>query len=158
MTRKYQKKQPLLQYLYFGQVFVFCTLINSGQLLFQPMYMFGQIFSGQSLLTPCLKKNIRPVLVNMNLLTLLTACANNLMDSLLFLENLFQTHPDSVILQKYQSLSNQSFKHNSAHMTSLNLTPKPSFELSFCMFIINFYYTKRILCYYYYYYNCYHNY
>ena len=27
----------------------------------------------------------------------------------------FQNHPDLVILQKYRSLSNQSFKHNSAH-------------------------------------------
>ena len=28
------------------------------------------------------------------------------------LDCLFQNHPDSVILQKYQSLSNQTFKHN----------------------------------------------
>ena len=32
-------------------------------------------------------------------------------------------HPDLVILQKYQSLSNKSFKHNSAHVSSLHLTP-----------------------------------
>ena len=34
----------------------------------------------------------------------------------------FQNHPDSVILQKYQALSNQSFKHNLEHMPSLYLT------------------------------------
>ena len=38
---------------------------------------------------------------------------------------------DFVILQKYQSLSNQSFKHSSLHMLSLNLTPTPSFERRF---------------------------
>ena len=31
--------------------------------------------------------------------------------------------PDLVILQKYQSFSNQSLTHNSAHMPSLDLTP-----------------------------------
>ena len=40
-------------------------------------------------------------------------------------------------IQKYQSLLNQSFKQNSAHMTSLNLIPRLSFEPRFCMFIIN---------------------
>ena len=40
----------------------------------------------------------------------------------MFLDSRFQNHPDSVILQKYQSLSNQSFKHNSSHMSSLYLT------------------------------------
>ena len=38
------------------------------------------------------------------------------------------------ILQKYQSLSNQSFKHNLAHMTSLNLTPMFSSEPIFRKF------------------------
>ena len=41
----------------------------------------------------------------------------------LFLGSPFQNHPDSVMLKNYQSLSNQSFKHNSAHMPSLGLTP-----------------------------------
>ena len=45
-------------------------------------------------------------------------------------------------IQKYQSLLNQSFKQNSAHMTSLNLIPRLSFEPRFCMFIINVQYTK----------------
>ena len=40
----------------------------------------------------------------------------------LFLDCRFQNHPDSVILQKYKWLSNQSFKRNSAHMSSLYLT------------------------------------
>ena len=40
---------------------------------------------------------------------------------------------------KYQSLSNQDFKYNSAHMPSLNLTPKLSFEPRFRIFIINDY-------------------
>ena len=44
--------------------------------------------------------------------------------------------------QKYQSLSNESFKQNSAHMTSLNLISRLSFEPRFCMFIINVQYTK----------------
>ena len=34
----------------------------------------------------------------------------------------FKNHPDSVILQKCQSLSNQSFNYNSVHMLSFNLT------------------------------------
>ena len=34
----------------------------------------------------------------------------------------------SVILEKYQTLSNQSFEHNSVHMPSLNLTFKLCFE------------------------------
>ena len=59
----------------------------------------------------------------------------------LFPGSRFQNHPDLVTLQKYQSLSNQSFNHNSAHMPSLN-TPKMSFEPRFRMFIINVYYTK----------------
>ena len=37
----------------------------------------------------------------------------------LSLDSRFQNHPDSVILQRYHMLSNQSFKHNSAHMTPL---------------------------------------
>ena len=60
----------------------------------------------------------------------------------LFLDNRFQNNPDSVILRKYQSLSNQSFKHKSARMSSLYLTPTLPFEPSFRMFVINGYYTK----------------
>ena len=45
--------------------------------------------------------------------------------------------------QKYQSISNQSFKRNLAHMPCLNLTPKLSFESCFRMFIITGYYTKK---------------
>ena len=55
----------------------------------------------------------------------------------------FQNHPDSLILQKYQSLSNQRFKHNLAHTPYLNVTPMLSFEFRFRMFVINVYYTKK---------------
>ena len=55
----------------------------------------------------------------------------------------FQNHPDSLILQKYQSLSNQRFKHNLAHTQYLNVTPKLSFEFRFRMFVISVYYTKK---------------
>ena len=61
----------------------------------------------------------------------------------LFLDIHFQNHPDSVTLQKYQSLSDQSFKHNLAHMLSLNLNPMLSFEPRFRMFIISCYSTKN---------------
>ena len=61
----------------------------------------------------------------------------------LFLDSLIQNHPDSVILQKYQSTLNQSFKLNSAHMSSLSLTPTLPFEPTFPMFSINSYYTKN---------------
>ena len=60
----------------------------------------------------------------------------------LFLDSRFQNHPDSVILQTYQSLLNQSFKPNSAHVPPLNLTPMLSLESWFCISIINDYYTK----------------
>ena len=43
----------------------------------------------------------------------------------------FKTNPDLVILQKHQLLSNQSFKHNSAHISSLNLTYTVFFNLGF---------------------------
>ena len=59
----------------------------------------------------------------------------------LFLNSRFQNHPES-ILQKYQSFSNQSSKHNSAQMLSLYLTTTLPFEPRFRMFIINGYYTK----------------
>ena len=60
-----------------------------------------------------------------------------------FLDSCFQSHPDSLLLGKYQLRSNQNFKHNSAYIPSVNLTPDFSFEPRFCMFIINGYYTKR---------------
>ena len=60
----------------------------------------------------------------------------------MFLDSRFQNHPDSVILQKHQLLSNQSFNHNSTHMLSLYLTPTFPFEPRFRTFIINGHYTK----------------
>ena len=60
----------------------------------------------------------------------------------LFLDTCFKNPSDSGILWKYQPLSNQSFKHKSANILSLNLSPKLYFELSFCIFIFNGYYTK----------------
>ena len=60
----------------------------------------------------------------------------------LFLDSRFQNYPDSVISQKYQSLSNQSFKYNSPHMPFLYLTLTLSFEQRFCVFITNGYYTR----------------
>ena len=51
----------------------------------------------------------------------------------LFLGGHFQNHPDSLILQKYQSVSNQSVKHNLVQMPSLNLTPKLSFKRFVCL-------------------------
>ena len=61
----------------------------------------------------------------------------------LFLDSHFENLPDSVILQKYQSLEKQSFKHNLRHMPYLNITPKFYFAPRFRLFIINGYYTKR---------------
>ena len=43
----------------------------------------------------------------------------------------FQNHPGSVLLQKRQLLSNQSFKQNLAHMPSLNFASKVSFKPRF---------------------------
>ena len=60
----------------------------------------------------------------------------------LFLGNRFENHSDSVILQIYQSLSNQSFTRNSLHLPSLRLTSTLSFEHRFCLFIIDSYWTK----------------
>ena len=60
----------------------------------------------------------------------------------LILKSCFQNHSDSVTLQKYQLLLNKSFKHNSTHMPSLNLTLKLSFEPKFHMFVINSYCRK----------------
>ena len=48
----------------------------------------------------------------------------------------FQSHPDSVILQKFQSLSNDSFKHNSADVSSLYLTPTLPFESRFLCLLL----------------------
>ena len=41
----------------------------------------------------------------------------------LFLDSRFQNRPDSVIVQKYHSLSNQSFKYNFVHVSSLHVSP-----------------------------------
>ena len=49
------------------------------------------------------------------------------------LDSRFENHPDLVILQKYDLLSNQRFKPKSAHMWSLYLTPKP--RPTFLMFL-----------------------
>ena len=46
-----------------------------------------------------------------------------------------QNHPDIVILQKYQSLSKKSFKHNPAHMPFLYLTPTRSFKPMFVSYV-----------------------
>ena len=54
-----------------------------------------------------------------------------------------QNHLDSVLLEKYQSRSNQIFKHNSADTPSLNLTINFSFGTRLFMFIINGYCTKN---------------
>ena len=54
-----------------------------------------------------------------------------------FLKRRFQNHPNWVILQKYQSLSNQN---------PLHLTPTLHFELRFSMFIINGYDRKANAC------------
>ena len=58
----------------------------------------------------------------------------------LFLDSRFDNLPDSVILQKHQSFSNQSFKHNLEHMPSLsscqNSTQKE--------FLCNYFSTKTL--------------
>ena len=41
----------------------------------------------------------------------------------------FKNHPDSVISQKWQSLSKQCFKHSSANMLLLNLIPNLFFNV-----------------------------
>ena len=64
----------------------------------------------------------------------------------LLLDNHFQNDFDLVILQKYQSLPNQSFKHTSAHMAFLYLTSPLRFERRFRIFTINGYYTKVNSC------------
>ena len=50
-----------------------------------------------------------------------------------FLDGGFQNLPELALLEKYQLLLNQSFKYNSAHIPSLNLTPTLSFEPRFRM-------------------------
>ena len=47
-----------------------------------------------------------------------------------------------VILQKYQSLSNQNFKQNLAHLTSMHLIPTLSCEPRFRVFTVNDYKIK----------------
>ena len=61
----------------------------------------------------------------------------------LFLDSHFQNGPESVILQKTQLFSTQSFKHNSAHKPSLSLTPMVSFEPRFHVSVINGYDRKK---------------
>ena len=63
----------------------------------------------------------------------------------LLLVSCFQKNPDTVILQKYQSLLNQSFKHILVHVVYLNWISKISFQPRFCMLIINSYYKKQTL-------------
>ena len=53
----------------------------------------------------------------------------------LFLDSCFQNYPDSVTAQEYQSLSNYSFEHNSAHMPSLYLTSTLCFEPRFVSYV-----------------------
>ena len=55
-------------------------------------------------------------------------CVQLLLKLLLFLESYFQNDPDSVIIQKYQSYSSQSFRNNSAHMPFFYSTPTISFQ------------------------------
>ena len=55
-----------------------------------------------------------------------------------FLVSRFQNHAGLVILQKYQPLSNHSFKHNLAYIL-FKFNAKLSFEPWFCMFIISGY-------------------
>ena len=56
----------------------------------------------------------------------------------LLLGNRFQNHPGSVILQKCQSLSNQSLKDNQVHMPSLYLTLCFLLNLGFvCLSVTN---------------------
>ena len=57
----------------------------------------------------------------------------------LLLGRCFQNHPDSITLNKWQTLFKPCLKQNSAHMLSLNLTHMLSFEP---MFIITTYYIK----------------
>ena len=45
------------------------------------------------------------------------------MSGILFLDSRFQNHPDSVILQKHQSLSTQSFKYNSVQYAIFKFNP-----------------------------------
>ena len=47
-----------------------------------------------------------------------------------------------VILQKYQSLSNQNFKQNLAHLSSMHLIPTLSCEPRFRVFTVNDYKIK----------------
>ena len=49
-----------------------------------------------------------------------------------------RNHSDSVTLQKYHSLSNQSFKHNLAHMSSLDLTSIFLLNLGFVCSLLTF--------------------
>ena len=86
-----------------------------------------------------------PILKNICVLMLLT-CFRKLLFRTFLRDSGFQNQPGTVVLQKYQSLSKKSFRHNSSHM-SLNLTSTFSFEPRIHMFIINNYdrRSKRLL-------------
>ena len=53
-----------------------------------------------------------------------------------------ENHLESVILQKYQWLSNSGCRNDSADLSSLYLTAALPFEPRFRMFIINDYFAK----------------
>ena len=89
---------------YFGQVFVFCRLIIKKKCM------------GWFLLIMCKEHTLT------RSANLLSRNHPTVTLELCFWTGHFQNHPDSVISQKYQSLSNQIIKRNSAHVRSLNLT------------------------------------
>ena len=78
---------------------------------------------------------------------MLLTCFRKLLFRTFLRDSRFQNQPGTVVLQKYQSLSKKSFRHNSSHMSFLNLTSTFSFEPRFHMFIINNYdrKSKRLL-------------
>ena len=57
-----------------------------------------------------------------------TAASELTLGRTFFLDSRFQHHPDLVMLQKYQPLSNHRFKHNLEYILFLNLIAKLSFE------------------------------
>ena len=58
-----------------------------------------------------------------------TAASDRL--GIFFSDSHFENHRDSVISKKFQSLSNQRFKHKSVHKSSSYLTPALLFEPKF---------------------------
>ena len=115
------------------RVFVNMTLAASANSLvnrFPYKDRFPYMFRITSFMEPCMGKLILNDFIGNNC----PESRNGLLNCYFFKLTLGR-FPD-------QSLLNQSFKHNSVHMPSLNLTPKFSFEPRFSMFIINCYYTK----------------